>query len=168
MGRRVPSRVAEALLIALMGVGSVFLWLGIPAGWLYIASRLSDKYPDVYLLALVFCPLTMIVFGWLLMRVNGLYIGLFPEPEERRPRGHAARAARAWTPRPGPPRAVLGGGPRGGGGGPPGRGGGRSRARPRARGGGPPAPPSAPPAGPPAAPLAPRRADRAERPRGAR
>ena len=54
MGRRVPTRVAEVLLIAVMGVGSVFLWLGIPLGWLFIASRLSDKYPNVYLLALVF------------------------------------------------------------------------------------------------------------------
>src|SRR5207244_3285065 len=81
MGRRVPSRVAEGLLIALMGLGSIFLWVGIPAGWLYIASRLSDKYPKIYLLALLFCPLTMIVFGWLLARVNGVYIRLFPAQE---------------------------------------------------------------------------------------
>ena len=32
----------------------------------------------------------MIVFGWLLVRVNGLYMGLFPEPEERRRRGREA------------------------------------------------------------------------------
>jgi uncharacterized membrane protein YidH (DUF202 family) len=90
MGRRVPRRVAEVLLIVLMGVGSIFLWVGIPAGWLYVASRLSDKYPKIYLLALIFCPLTMILFGWVLVRLNGLYIGLFPEPEQRRPRGREA------------------------------------------------------------------------------
>jgi hypothetical protein len=90
MGRRVPIRVAELLLILLMLVGSVFLWLGIPVGWLWIASKLSTKYPNIYLLCLVFCPLTMILFGWVLVRLNVLYLGLFPEPEERPRRGREA------------------------------------------------------------------------------
>ena len=34
------TRAAEALLIALMGVGSVFLWIGIPAGWLLVAHTI--------------------------------------------------------------------------------------------------------------------------------
>jgi hypothetical protein len=90
MERRLSTRVAEALLIAVMGVGSLFLWIGIPAGWLFIASRLSSEYPKIYLLALIFCPLTMIGFGWFLLRVNDRYVSLFPEPERRERRGREA------------------------------------------------------------------------------
>jgi hypothetical protein len=90
MGRRVSTRAAEAVLIAMMGAGSLFLWIGIPACWLLLASELYDAYPKIYLAALIFCPTTMIVFGWFLVRLNVLYIALFPEPEERRPRGRAA------------------------------------------------------------------------------
>jgi hypothetical protein len=90
MERRLSTRVAEALLIAVMGVGSLFLWIGIPAGWLYIASRLSSEYPKIYLLALIFCPLTMIAFGWFLLRVNDRYVSLFPEPQQRARRGREA------------------------------------------------------------------------------
>jgi hypothetical protein len=90
VGRRLSTRIAEVILIAVMGVGSLFLWIGIPAGWLFIASRLSNEYPKVYLLALIFCPLTMIAFGWFLVRVNARYMSLFPEPEQRRPRGREA------------------------------------------------------------------------------
>jgi len=89
VGRR-GTRVVEAFLVAVMGVGSLFLWMGIPAGWLLIASKLSSKYPNIYMLALVACPITMVAFGWLLVRVNAMYVGLFPEPEERRPRGREA------------------------------------------------------------------------------
>jgi hypothetical protein len=90
MGRRASTRVAEALLIAMMGVGSVFLWIGIPAGWLLLASKLSPKYPRIYLIALIFCPLTMILFGWVLVRLNAMYLGLFPEREDTRPPHPAA------------------------------------------------------------------------------
>ena len=90
MERRRGNRVVAALLIALMGVGSLFLWMGIPAGWLLIAGKLSTKYPDIYLLALAACPITMVIFGWLLVRVNAIYLGLYPEPDDRRPRGREA------------------------------------------------------------------------------
>ena len=84
------TRAAEAQLIALMGVGSVFLWIGIPAGWLLIASRLYSAYPKIYLVAIIFCPLTMILFGWFLVRLNGMYLGLFPSREENGRQGRAA------------------------------------------------------------------------------
>jgi hypothetical protein len=90
MERRRSTRVAEALLLAVMGVGSLFLWIGIPAGWLFIASRLSSDYPKIYLLALLFCPITMIAFALFLVRVNDRYVSLFPEPQAHRPRGREA------------------------------------------------------------------------------
>ena len=38
-----PRRLLGALLIGLMAVGSVLLWIGVPVGWLYLASRLTDS-----------------------------------------------------------------------------------------------------------------------------
>jgi hypothetical protein len=91
MGRRVSTRLAETILIAMMGVGSLFLWVGIPAGWLILASSLYSAYPKIYLVALLFCPITMILFGWFLVRLNGMYQGLFPEHDDReRAPGRAA------------------------------------------------------------------------------
>jgi hypothetical protein len=36
-------RLAGALLILLMAIGSVLLWIGIPVGWLYLVSQLVDS-----------------------------------------------------------------------------------------------------------------------------
>jgi hypothetical protein len=64
-----PRRLVAALLIALMAVGSVLLWIGIPVGWLYLASQLTDSsQPSMgpYVLVLVGIPATMIAVGKLL------------------------------------------------------------------------------------------------------
>jgi hypothetical protein len=39
----VGRRLIAALLIALMAIGSILLWLGIPVGWLYVVSRLVNS-----------------------------------------------------------------------------------------------------------------------------
>jgi hypothetical protein len=36
-------RLLAALLIGLMAVGSVVLWIGVPVGWLYVASQLTES-----------------------------------------------------------------------------------------------------------------------------
>jgi hypothetical protein len=90
MERRRSTRVAEVLLIGAIAVGSLVLWIGIPTGWLYVASHLSDRYPRIYLIALVFCPLTMIAFGVVLARLNARYVGLFPDAPDRPRRGREA------------------------------------------------------------------------------
>jgi hypothetical protein len=69
-------RLLGALLIALMAVGSVLLWLGIPLGWLYLASRLVDSsQPSMgpYVLVLVGIPASMIVVGKVLSKLNRAY-----------------------------------------------------------------------------------------------
>jgi hypothetical protein len=38
--------LTKAGLIALMGVGSVLLWLGAPIGWLYVGSQVQAKSED--------------------------------------------------------------------------------------------------------------------------
>jgi hypothetical protein len=80
------------------------MWLGIPVFWIWFAGQLIHEYPSVYMLALAACPLTMIVWGWLLYRLNAIYLELVPPPAdapgaqrsawlgslsaERRPRRH--------------------------------------------------------------------------------
>jgi hypothetical protein len=65
-----------ALLIALMAIGSVLLWLGIPVGWLYLVSRLvrsSQPSMGPYVLVLVGIPVSMIVVTKVLSRLDRLY-----------------------------------------------------------------------------------------------
>jgi hypothetical protein len=69
-------RLVAGTLIALMAIGSILLWLGIPVGWLYVASRLvKSSTPSMgpYVLVLVGIPASMIVVGKLLSRLNRAY-----------------------------------------------------------------------------------------------
>lgn len=40
--RVLPAVESAALLVAMMFVGSLVLWIGVPAGWLWIGSRLQN------------------------------------------------------------------------------------------------------------------------------
>jgi hypothetical protein len=69
-------RGAAIAVILLMAVGSVFLWIGVPAGWLLIASRVTDSSaPSMgpYVLVLVGVPVTMVIVARFLSRLNALY-----------------------------------------------------------------------------------------------
>jgi hypothetical protein len=69
-------------LIALMAIGSVVMWLGVPIGLIYLASRLADSpKPSMgpYVLILVGLPVGMILVGKLLGaldRYHGRITGL--------------------------------------------------------------------------------------------
>jgi hypothetical protein len=85
-------RMLAALLIVLMAIGSIVLWLGIPVGWLYLASRIArSSQPSMgpYLLILVGIPASMIVVGKLLTRLNRTYGAVTGAPP-------AARSRSAW------------------------------------------------------------------------
>jgi hypothetical protein len=72
----VGRRLVAVLLIALMAIGSVMLWFGIPVGWLYLVSRLvSSSQPSMgpYVLVLVGIPASMVVVGKLLSKLNRAY-----------------------------------------------------------------------------------------------
>jgi hypothetical protein len=65
-----------ALLIVLMGIGSIILWLGVPLGWIYLVSILYDSsQPNMtaYVMVIFGIPLTMVVVGKLLSRLNRVY-----------------------------------------------------------------------------------------------
>ena len=64
------------VLILLMAVGSVFLWIGIPVGWVWIASRtVQSSQPSLgpYVLVLLATPLSMWIWGKFLFRLNEVY-----------------------------------------------------------------------------------------------
>jgi hypothetical protein len=61
------------LLVALMAIGSIAMWIGVPAGLIYAASQVADSpNPSVgpYLLIAAGLPLGMALCGWLLGRLN--------------------------------------------------------------------------------------------------
>lgn len=70
------TKLAGALLIAAMAVGSVLLWLGIPLGWIYLASHIvKSAQPSMgsYLLILVGIGLSVVVVGKVLAVLDRTY-----------------------------------------------------------------------------------------------
>src|SRR5215208_1636311 len=72
--RRVADRLAAAFLLLLLGVGSLFLWIGIPFGLLWFFSQVTDSWSGHFLMGLVLIPLTMALFAPALFWLNGLYL----------------------------------------------------------------------------------------------
>ena len=74
--RTILSKPAALLLVLLMAVGSVFLWLVVPVGWLWIASHSTETSAPTlgpYLLVIFAIPVTMFIVGKLLFKTNNLY-----------------------------------------------------------------------------------------------
>lgn len=70
------NRFAAVALIALMAIGSVVMWLGVPYGWIYAVSKqVSSSQPTMgpYIVLLFGIPLTMTVVGKLLGVLNRYY-----------------------------------------------------------------------------------------------
>src|SRR3954453_8267477 len=85
--RTMATKPIAVLLVLMMAVGSVFLWIGIPVGWVWIASRTVDtSQPSFgpYLLVLVATPLTMWLWSKLLFRLNGIYASVTGQTYEQR------------------------------------------------------------------------------------
>jgi hypothetical protein len=105
----VGRKLLAVLLIALMAIGSILLWLGIPVGWLYLVSRLvSSSQPSMgpYVLVLVGIPVSMIVVGKALSKLNRVYgelTGTTPTVRMRNPWMKSMRGERDS----GRPRTVL-------------------------------------------------------------
>jgi hypothetical protein len=69
--------VAKVALIGLMAVGSIFLWIGIPIGWLWIGSQIQSDSGQasfgLYLGVLLGIIVSMVAIGKLLAGLNGVY-----------------------------------------------------------------------------------------------
>ena len=80
-GRRLrsPWSPAAVALVALMALGSVFMWIGVPLGLVYIASKIADTpNPSMgpYLLIILGLPIGMAVVGKGLGALNRAHIRL--------------------------------------------------------------------------------------------
>jgi len=101
--------VLGVLLIALMAVGSVIMWVVNPVFWLWLASHLQHtSQPSLgpYVMVLVGIPLTMVVVGKALSRLNHAYgnvTGTTPQVRIRTPWLRSLRGERDS----GRPRTVL-------------------------------------------------------------
>jgi hypothetical protein len=63
-------------LVALMALGSVAMWLGIPFAWIYGASQVADSsQPSMgpYVMVIVGVPVSMVVMGKILSTLNRIY-----------------------------------------------------------------------------------------------
>jgi hypothetical protein len=98
--RTAATMPAAALLILAMAVGSVILWLGIPIGWLYLASQLVDSSQPTlgpYILVIFGIPLTMVAFGKALFTLDRVFervTGRVSKTEFRAPWLKSMRAER--------------------------------------------------------------------------
>lgn len=82
---RTIDRLAAAFLLALMAVGALLLWIGVPVGSLWAASKLSDSLAGHLLIALPLTLSAMIAWGTFLFWLNALYLrvtGVLIEPED--------------------------------------------------------------------------------------
>ena len=98
-----------AALIALMAIGSILLWLGIPVGWLYLVSRLvKSSQPSMgpYVLLLVGIPASMVVVGKGLSALNRAYANLMGTAPTTRTRSAWMKSMRGERDG-GRPRSVL-------------------------------------------------------------
>ena len=74
--RPVGLRIAAAVLLATMAVGSLGLWTVVPIGGLWFAAAVTTSRAGVYVAALFACPTAMLVWGAALSRMNQLYVRL--------------------------------------------------------------------------------------------
>jgi hypothetical protein len=100
LAKTIAAAPAALFLIVLMAIGSVILWIGIPVGWLYIASLMVDSSQPTlgpYILILFGIPITMVVFGKLLFMLDRAFervTGRASETEFRAPWLKSMRAER--------------------------------------------------------------------------
>ena len=66
--------MVTAVLAGAIVLGSAVVWIGIPFGGLWLAGRFTTRAEDFLLVVLLGIPTAMVAFGWVLYRVNSLYM----------------------------------------------------------------------------------------------
>jgi hypothetical protein len=87
--REVVATVVTATLAAAIVVGSAVLWIGIPVAGLWLAGRFTTTAQGFLFATLGGIPVAMIGFGWVLYRINSLYLR-WRAPAESEGRSHSA------------------------------------------------------------------------------
>lgn len=70
----VADRLAAGFLLALLAIGSLALWIVVPAAWLWAASKLTDSSTSHFAASVLGMPVAIILFGIALSWVNRLYV----------------------------------------------------------------------------------------------
>jgi hypothetical protein len=85
-------RALSALLLLALVIGAFALWVGVPAGVLWVIGKLVSDPSEHLVLGLIAVPLGMVLFGLLLATVNTVYLRIngmtFPADDDDE-----------WTPR---------------------------------------------------------------------
>jgi hypothetical protein len=103
MGTAIGRGAGSALLVLLMGVGSVLMWIGAPVLWLWIGSQIADSSRPsfgLYLLILAGIVLTMAAIGRALGALNRIHMartGRIPQRREQTVWLKSMRGDRAAT-----------------------------------------------------------------------
>ncbi|MEK6278040.1 MAG: hypothetical protein AABM29_08510 [Actinomycetota bacterium] len=67
-------RAAAGFLLVLLALGSLWLWIGMPALTLWVVAEIVDTPAQHLTLGLLGVPAGMILFASLLFWINGLYL----------------------------------------------------------------------------------------------
>lgn len=70
----VVDRVVAAFLWILMAVGSVAMWVGVPAAWLYVAGQITSDQTQHIMLSVLGVPLAIIIWARGLFWLNRLHM----------------------------------------------------------------------------------------------
>jgi hypothetical protein len=87
MGSAIGRGAGSALLVLLMAVGSVFMWIGVPVLWLYLASQIYESSTPsfgVYFGVLVAIAVSMALMGKLLGILNRWHMALTGQLPQKR------------------------------------------------------------------------------------
>jgi hypothetical protein len=88
--RGVLAAAVTAALAAAIVTGSAVLWIGIPFAGLWLAGRFTTRADEFLFATLGGIPVAMVAFGWVLYRINALYV------RSRGPDASSDRPHSAW------------------------------------------------------------------------
>jgi hypothetical protein len=71
---RFGDRIAAGFLLLLLTIGSLAIWVGVPAGWLWLASKIADSGSAHLALGIVGMPIAIVLFAIVLAWINRLYM----------------------------------------------------------------------------------------------
>ena len=71
---RAAQRLVALVLAMVLCAGSFVMWVGIPAAFIWLSSRTATSLTSALAIMLAACPLAMVAFSLLLVRLNGLYM----------------------------------------------------------------------------------------------
>ena len=80
-------RIHQAILVVSMFIGSIAMWAGSPALWLWLAGRsgkVSESQMGAFLMVIIGIPVTMVLIGKVLIRLDHRYTDRFGRRETRR------------------------------------------------------------------------------------